>query len=196
MLLPTNIHKCRSNGRSNFGKPKCALPYGSAKTALCPHLRGCCAFLCGDPSTPPSVSLRMTVACLPRRRRFAKGDRAGGVISASRNVPCPTRMLRVPMRRSFAPPSVPLRMTVVCSPHRRRSVYTVQAGGVISASRNVPSSTGLCGKMLRCRADFTVRKAPPMGELSAELTERAFHGESAAFALSPAIAGALPRGEP
>ena len=107
--------------------------------------RGCYAFLCGDPSTPPSA---------------------------------------------------PLRMTVVCLPHRRRSVYTVQAGGVISASRNVPSSTGLCGKMLRCRADFTVRKAPPMGELSAKLTERAFHGESAAFALSPAIAGALPRGEP
>ena len=56
-----------------------------------------CVRLCGD----SSATLRMTVVCSPHRRRFAKGVQAGGVISASRNVPSPTGMLRVPMRSSF-----------------------------------------------------------------------------------------------
>ena len=33
--------------------------------------------LCGDPSTPPSASLRMTVVCSPRRRRFADAVQTG-----------------------------------------------------------------------------------------------------------------------
>ena len=36
-----------------------------------------CVRLCGDPSTPPSVPLRMTVVCSVQRRRFAKGVQAG-----------------------------------------------------------------------------------------------------------------------
>ena len=45
---PPNVRKHRSNGRGNFGKPKCALPYGFVGMAVKPH-----------------------------RRRSAKSDRAG-----------------------------------------------------------------------------------------------------------------------
>ena len=65
-----------------------------------------CVRLCGDPSTPPSASLRMTVVCSVRRRRFAKGVQAG--VQRTPLLVCkngialsPTGMLRVPMRRSF-----------------------------------------------------------------------------------------------
>ena len=46
---------------------------------------------------------------------------------------------------------------------RQMSANTVQTGGVISASRTVPSPTGLCGKMSRRRADCTVPKADGEG---------------------------------
>ena len=117
---------------------------------MCPPLRGCCACLCGAPSTPPSVPLRMTT-CLSRhsigicRHRSTYGLHhqvilSEGLCPQSKDLRTTAYFIQTNSCKTAecvrlcgdpsTPPSVTLRMTVVCSPHRRRSAKGDRAAGV------------------------------------------------------------------